>query len=159
MTNTFADSWHALVDQSKKARSGGKTIVTTNGCFDILHRGHVRYLQYAKSLGDFLFVGINSDASVRQIKGPKRPINSEDARAEVLRALSCVDGVCVFNEATPETWLQAIQPHIHVKGADWNIETLPETRLLKTWGAKVVAAPFVEGYSTTKIIEKSQALK
>lgn len=152
-------SWNeakALVDNCKKA---GGVVVTTNGTFDILHQGHVSYLHAARSMGDILIVGLNSDASVKRYKGPTRPINSETARAMVMAALRSVDAVCVFTEDTPVEWLQFLQPHIHVKGGDWDVQKIPETAVMAQWSGKVVAIPFVEGFSTTKIIEAAQGRK
>lgn len=149
-------TWEAaqLLAQETHSRSG--IVVTTNGCFDLLHRGHVQYLEWARSLGDLLLVSINSDESVKKLKGPSRPINSELDRAYVLSALSCVDGVCVFNENTPEKWLRQIQPNIHVKGADWQGKQIPEEALLKEWNGKIQYASYLQGYSTTSLIEKSK---
>lgn len=140
-------------------RKNGKTIVSTNGCFDILHRGHVAYLQEAKKLGDFLVIGLNSDKSVKNIKDPSRPLNSELDRAFILSALECVDAVCIFNESTPVQFLQSIKSHIHVKGGDYKPENLPESSAIAQWGAKVVIIPFVKGYSTTDLIKRSQTVK
>ena len=131
-------------------------MVTTNGCFDLLHKGHVTYLAQARQMGDLLLVGINSDASVRKIKGETRPLNDEVARATVLAALRSVDGVCVFSEDTPVDWLRAIKPLIHVKGGDWDASKMPETKVLGEWGGRVQSAGFVPGYSTTGLIEKSK---
>ena len=132
-------------------------VVTTNGCFDILHRGHVEYLHAARQLGDLLIVGLNSDASVKKLKGPSRPLNDQNARAVVVGALKSVDAVIVFDEDTPVKWLQEVKPHIHVKGGDWDPKKMPETAVLERWGAKVVVVPYVDGYSTTKLIEKSRS--
>ena len=131
-----------------------KTIVTTNGCFDILHVGHVRYLQKAKESGDLLVLAMNTDASVKRLKGPERPINSENDRAEVLAALGCIDYVVMFDEDTPETLLAQIKPDVHVKGGDYTEDTLPEAKVIIENGGRVEFIKFVEGKSTTKIIEK-----
>lgn len=131
-----------------------KAIVTTNGCFDIIHAGHVRYLQQARELGDALIVCLNSDASVQRLKGPTRPLNHQDDRAEVLSALCSVDYVVIFEEDTPVDTLAKIKPDIHVKGGDYSEETLPETKVIKDGGGKVRFIPFVEGRSTTNIINK-----
>ncbi|HBG47956.1 MAG TPA: D-glycero-beta-D-manno-heptose 1-phosphate adenylyltransferase [Cyanobacteria bacterium UBA9971] len=131
-----------------------KTIVTTNGCFDIIHAGHVRYLKHAKELGDVLIVCLNSDASVQRLKGPSRPLNHQDDRAEVMSALEAVNYVVVFDEDTPVYILAKIKPDIHVKGGDYSEETLPETAVIKQGGGKIQFIPFVEGRSTTNIINK-----
>ncbi|MFH1258038.1 MAG: D-glycero-beta-D-manno-heptose 1-phosphate adenylyltransferase [Candidatus Micrarchaeota archaeon] len=138
----------------EKFRDAGKIIVTTNGVFDILHPGHVRYLENAKALGDILVVGVNSDASVKKIKGEHRPVNSEDDRAEVLAALQCIDYVCVFPETTPEHFLEAIKPSVHVKGGDYSSKDLPESAIVEKFGGKIKFVTFVKGYSTTTTIKK-----
>lgn len=138
----------------KKLREDNKTIVTTNGCFDILHSGHVRYLNQAKSYGDVLIVALNSDKSVKSIKGDSRPINNENDRAEVLCALRSVDYVVLFDENSPINLLLQIKPDVHTKGADYTIETLPEAKGIIENGGRIEFIPFVEGKSTTAIIEK-----
>lgn len=150
-------SWSEARALSEACRARGGVVVTTNGCFDILHRGHVEYLQAARQLGDLLIVGLNSDASVKKLKGPSRPLNDQNARAVVVGALKSVDAVIVFDEDTPVKWLQEVKPHIHVKGGDWDPQKMPETAVLESWGAKVVVVPYVDGYSTTKLIEKSRS--
>ena len=135
-------------------KAQGKTIVTTNGCFDILHAGHVRYLKQAKELGDVLVVCLNSDASVKRLKGPSRPLNPEYDRAEVLSALSSVNYVVIFEEDTPSSILEKIKPNIHVKGGDYTEETLPEAAIIKAAGGRVAFIPLVEGRSTTNIIKR-----
>ncbi|HZR26069.1 MAG TPA: D-glycero-beta-D-manno-heptose 1-phosphate adenylyltransferase [Vicinamibacterales bacterium] len=132
-------------------------IVFTNGVFDILHPGHVRYLQDARKLGDRLIVGINSDRSVRQIKGASRPINPESERAEVLRALQCVDDVIVFDEPTPHELIVRVQPDVLVKGADWAADEIVGRDVVEAKGGRVVRIAIAEGYSTTAIIEKVKA--
>ena len=134
--------------------AAGKKIVFTNGCFDILHAGHVRYLNAAKELGDYLIVGLNSDQSVRNLKGPSRPINTEDDRAEVLSALSAVDYVVVFDDATAEGLVREIEPAIYVKGGDYNVKDLPEARIVAEYGGKTVLIPEVPGRSSSNIIGK-----
>lgn len=141
----------ALVD---KAHQEGKTVVTTNGCFDILHVGHVRYLEKTKSFADYLIVLLNSDKSVRSIKGPTRPINNENDRAEILGALRCVDYVVLFDEDSPRNLLDEIKPDVYTKGADYTMETLPEADIMIKNGTKVEFIEFVDGKSTTKTIEK-----
>ena len=139
----------------EEARSAGKKIVFTNGVFDILHVGHTRYLAQARELGDVLFVGVNSDDSVRRLnKGPERPINFEFDRVEVLEALGCVRGACLFGEDTPIELLKLVKPHIHTKGGDYDAEKLPETQIVRENGGEVVILPFVVGKSTTSTIAK-----
>jgi len=144
-----------LVEILKDLKQKNKKIVTTNGCFDILHVGHVRYLKQAKNLGNVLIIGLNTDKSVKSIKGPKRPLNSENDRAEVLASLECVDYVVLFDEDTPDRLLDKIKPDIHAKGGDYNIDTLPEANIIIKNGGKVVFVPLVEGKSTTALIEKA----
>ena len=142
----------ALVE---KARHRGKTIVFTNGVFDILHPGHIRYLRDARALGDLLIVGLNSDRSVKALaKAPDRPINSENERAEVLAALASVDAVVIFDEDTPHEIISALQPDILVKGADWGENAIVGRDIVEARGGKVVRIALAEGYSTTKIIER-----
>ncbi len=137
-----------------RLRSEGKTIVTTNGCFDILHVGHVRYLQKTKTFADIMIVCLNSDVSVKKIKGPTRPINNENDRAEILCALECVDYVVMFDESSPENLLCEIKPDVHTKGADYTLETLPEAKSIIANGGRVEFISFVEGKSTTNVIKK-----
>ncbi|HMO23277.1 MAG TPA: D-glycero-beta-D-manno-heptose 1-phosphate adenylyltransferase [Candidatus Melainabacteria bacterium] len=143
-----------LEEFSKKMREVGKKIVTTNGCFDILHVGHVRILKESRKLGDLLLVGINSDASVRRLKGPDRPINSAENRAEILLSLQCVDYVTIFDEATPVEFLSLVKPDIHVKGADYKPEDLEETPVVEAGGGKVHILALVPGHSTTSLVQK-----
>jgi D-glycero-beta-D-manno-heptose 1-phosphate adenylyltransferase len=131
-------------------RLNGEKIVFTNGCFDILHKGHVAYLQEAKNLGDVLVLGLNSDASVKEIKGPERPLNNELDRAFVLAGLACIDYILVFTEPTPYEILSKIKPHILVKGGDYKIEDV----IGSEFAGETQLIQFVEGYSTTKIINK-----
>ena len=135
-------------------QSRGKTVVFTNGVFDILHPGHLRYLQQARALGDALILGLNSDASVRRNKGPERPINPEAERAEILEALECVDAVVAFDEDTPAEIIAAVQPDILVKGADWAADAIVGRDTVEARGGRVVRIPVEEGYSTTAIIER-----
>ena len=141
----------ALIDTIHHA---GKTVVTTNGCFDILHVGHVRYLEKTKTFGDCLIVLLNSDKSVKSIKGPSRPVNNEMDRAEILSALRCVDYVVLFDEDSPRNLLDEMKPDVYTKGADYTMETLPEADIMKKNGTRVEFIDFVEGKSTTKTIEK-----
>jgi D-glycero-beta-D-manno-heptose 1-phosphate adenylyltransferase len=138
-----------------RARAGGNIVVFTNGVFDILHPGHIRYLRDARALGDLLIVGINSDRSARALgKAPDRPINTEGERAEVLSALTAVDAVVVFDEETPHEIITLIQPDILVKGADWGENAIVGRDVVEARGGKVVRIPLAEGYSTTEIIKR-----
>ena len=138
----------------KKLREEGKTIVTTNGCFDILHVGHVRYLEKTKSFADVLIVALNSDKSVKSIKGDSRPINNENDRAEILCALNCVDFVLLFDENSPVELIKYIKPDVYTKGADYTLDTLPEKDVVIKNNIRVEFIEFVEGKSTTKVIDK-----
>lgn len=138
----------------KKLKSENKKIVFTNGCFDILHAGHVRYLKESKKFGDILIVGLNSDVSVKKIKGESRPINPEMDRAEVLAGLEAVSYVVLFDETSPVKLLEEIKPDIYTKGADYTVETLPEAKTVLSYGGKIEFIKFLEGRSTTKIIDK-----
>ncbi len=135
-----------------------KKVVFTNGCFDILHKGHVTYLQKARKLGDMLVVGINSDASVKRLKGPDRPVNSEKDRAFVLGALDCVDKVILFSEDTPEKLIRKIRPDVLVKGGDWKKENVIGAPFVESYGGKVRLISFVKGFSTTGLLAKIQRL-
>ena len=143
-----------LPELIKGLKKQGKKVVTTNGCFDILHVGHVRYLKKAKSFGDILIIALNSDKSVKSIKGPDRPINNELDRAEILNSLYFVDYVVLFDEDSPKDLLAEIKPDIHTKGADYTVETLPEAKVIMDNGGKIEFISFVEGKSTTSIIDK-----
>jgi D-beta-D-heptose 7-phosphate kinase/D-beta-D-heptose 1-phosphate adenosyltransferase len=140
-----------------RLRDAGKTIVFTNGVFDLLHPGHLRYLQQARSLGDALILGLNSDRSVRANKGPSRPVNPQDERAEMLEALACVDAVVIFDEETPYNLILAIQPDVLVKGADWAENAIVGRDLVEQRGGKVVRVPVEQGYSTTAILARIKA--
>ena len=139
-----------------KLDAAGRKLVFTNGCFDLLHVGHVRYLQDARALGDALLVAVNGDASVRALKGPARPVNPEEDRAEVLAALECVDHVLVFHEERVTELVREIEPHVYAKGGDYTIESLnqEEVAALRQAGAEIRILPLVPGKSTTGIIEK-----
>jgi rfaE bifunctional protein nucleotidyltransferase chain/domain len=143
-----------VADFVRNLQKSGKTVVTTNGCFDILHVGHVRYLQKTKSFADYSIVLLNSDKSVRAIKGPSRPINNEQDRAEILCALSCVDYVVLFDENSPAALLDEIKPDVYTKGADYTMETLPEADIMRKNNTRVEFITFVEGKSTTSTIER-----
>ena len=135
-------------------QKSGKTVVATNGCFDILHVGHVRYLQKTKSFADYMVVLLNSDKSVKTIKGEGRPVNNESDRAEILCALSCVDYVVIFDETSPRNLLDEIKPDVYTKGADYNMQTLPEADIMLKNNIRVEFIEFVEGKSTTNVIKK-----
>ncbi|MDD3420116.1 MAG: D-glycero-beta-D-manno-heptose 1-phosphate adenylyltransferase [Candidatus Gastranaerophilales bacterium] len=143
-----------LNDAVLTEKASNKKIVSTNGCFDILHVGHVRYLQESKKQGDVLIVCLNSDSSVKRLKGENRPVNNEADRAEVLAALGCVDYVVIFDEDTPCNLIEIIKPDVHTKGGDYNPDNLPETKVITENGGKLVFINFVEGKSTTSTIEK-----
>lgn len=140
----------------QEAKKQGKVVVFTNGCFDILHIGHLRYLEEAKKQGDLLVVGVNTDASVKRLKGDTRPINTEYDRAELLCGLSAVDYTVLFEEDTPEALLEELRPSIHVKGGDYKKEDLPETKIVEKHGGEVRILHFVEGKSTSNIVKKIQ---
>ena len=143
-----------LLPIREKLRKAGKKVVFTNGCFDILHRGHIDYLSKAKSLGDVLVVGVNTDASVRRLKGPDRPVVDEADRALVLAALAVVDYVCLFGEDTPHELIQALVPDILVKGADWALDEIVGRDVVEASGGSVRTIEFLPNRSTSKIIEK-----
>ena len=153
MTFTSAEA----VRFAGQLRASGKTIVFTNGVFDLLHPGHVRYLQHARSLGDALIVGINSDRSVRAVKGPGRPITPEQERAEILAALACVDAVAIFDEETPFEIISAIAPDVLVKGADWAENAIVGRDIVEARGGRVVRATIEQGYSTSSILATIRA--
>lgn len=139
----------------KPLREANKEIVFTNGCFDILHPGHVDYLSQARDLGDFLVLGLNTDKSVKRLnKAPNRPINSEQARATVLAGLACIDLIVLFDEETPLELIRFLSPSVLVKGDDYQVEKIVGYDVVKANGGKVVTIPFLQGYSTTKLIEK-----
>lgn len=143
-----------LEQLSRELKAARKTIVTTNGCFDLLHVGHVRILRAARELGDILVVGLNSDSSVKRLKGASRPINTQDDRAEVLSSLGCVDYVTVFDEDTPVEFLKLVKPDVHVKGADYKPENLSETPVVESFGGRVHIIELVPGRSTSSIVAK-----
>jgi rfaE bifunctional protein nucleotidyltransferase chain/domain len=152
--------WDKLPAWRAALRAAGRKLVATNGCFDLLHRGHVTYLEAARQQGDALLVGLNADSSVRNLKGPGRPINSEDDRAFVLAGLACVDGVCIFREPTAMQFLELVRPDVYAKGGDYTIDTInqDERRLVERLGGKVVVLPGVPGQSTTALLEKISKL-
>ena len=152
--------WEKLPEWRKALRSSGRKLVVTNGCFDLLHPGHVTYLESGRNMGDALLVGLNGDQSVQQLKGPGRPVNSEFDRAVVLAALESVTGVCIFAERTATRFLELAQPDIYLKGGDYTLETLnqDERRTVERAGGKVVIIPFVPGKSTTELLKKISRL-
>lgn len=141
-----------------KLRSEGKRIATTNGCFDLLHWGHLKYLSEARSLADVLICGINSDASVKKLKGPSRPLCDETSRALQIASIEAVDYVVIFDEQTPERLLKAVRPHLHTKGGDYDGKEIPEQKVMAELGGKIVFLPIVAGLSTTNLIEKIRHL-
>ncbi|MCM1004557.1 MAG: D-glycero-beta-D-manno-heptose 1-phosphate adenylyltransferase [Candidatus Gastranaerophilales bacterium] len=143
-----------IINIVRQGQKEGKTYVVTNGCFDILHVGHVRYLQKTKEFADYLIVMLNSDASVKALKGEGRPINNENDRAEILSALSCVDYVVLFDEKSPAKLLEDIKPDVYTKGADYTLETLPEREIVERNNIRVEFIEFVQGKSTTNVINK-----
>jgi rfaE bifunctional protein nucleotidyltransferase chain/domain len=145
-----------LSQRSKQLRAAGKKLVATNGCFDLLHVGHVRYLQRARALGDLLAVGLNGDRSVHELKGERRPVTAERDRAEILAALQCVDLVTIFPETRATQFIAASHPAIYVKGGDYSLETLneKERKYLKEIGAEIRIIPFEAGYSTSRLLEQ-----
>ena len=145
-----------IIKLSEKLKKENKTLVFTNGCFDILHIGHVRYLKESKKFGDFLIVGLNSDSSVKKIKGDTRPINNESDRAELLSEFNCVDFIVIFDESSPKKLIDEIKPNIYTKGADYTLETLPEKDVVIKNNIKVEFIKFVEGKSTTKTLKALQ---
>jgi D-beta-D-heptose 7-phosphate kinase/D-beta-D-heptose 1-phosphate adenosyltransferase len=143
-----------IVKIRKELKKEGKKVVFTNGCFDILHKGHVHLLKRAKKLGDILIVGLNSDSSVKRIKGEKRPIFSVRDRAFVLSSIDVVDYIVIFNEDTPLKVIKAIEPDVLVKGADWDKKSIVGREIVESLGGKVVRIPVLKGFSTTSVIEK-----
>ncbi len=139
---------------AEHARAAGKRVVFTNGVFDLLHPGHLRYLQQARELGDVLIVALNTDASVRANKGPSRPITPETERGEILSALACVDAVTLFGEDTPHAIISAIQPDVLVKGADWAHDAIVGRDIVEARGGRVVRIPVEQGHSTTAIVQR-----
>ena len=154
MTKDKIKSIEELKKIIENLKKQNKIIVTTNGVFDILHLGHIKYLQEAKKLGDILIVALNSDSSVKQIKGPERPINNQEARAETLSAIEFIDHIVIFDETDPIKILSEIKPDIHIKGGDYKIEQIIEKDIVEKNNGKVVLIPEVKGYSTTDLINK-----
>jgi D-beta-D-heptose 7-phosphate kinase / D-beta-D-heptose 1-phosphate adenosyltransferase len=150
-----ADAARDALAVAERVRRAGGTLVATGGCFDLLHAGHLQTLRAARRLGDALVVCLNSDASVRRLKGPERPLVAERDRADLLEALRCVDAVTIFDEDTPEAVLERLRPHVWVKGGDYRGAALPEEATLGRWGGRAVLVPYVEGRSTTRLIEEA----
>lgn len=144
---------HALCELRETFRREGKIVVFTNGCFDLLHIGHVRCLQQARQLGNVLIVGINSDSSVRALKGVPRPFMTQQDRAEVLAALASVDYIVIFNELTPNHLIETLKPDIHCKGGDWRDKPMPEAAVIQRYGGKIYFLPYQTGYSTTALVQ------
>ncbi len=147
-------STDALIKERQHLRREGKRLVFTNGCFDLLHPGHVSYLRQARSLGDALVVALNSDRSVRNIKGPCRPILNQQERAEVIAALEAVDYVTIFDDETPRELIAAVLPDVLVKGGDWALDEIVGREEVEAAGGRVLSLPYIEGSSTTDIIER-----
>ena len=145
-------SQEMLLQQVGIWRAQGLEIVMTNGCFDLLHAGHIVTLETARSFGNVLIVGVNADRSVKVLKGPDRPLNNEEDRARVIAALSCVDAVTIFDEATAICLINTLQPHVYVKGGDYNMETLPERDAVERYGGKLIFCPLLPGRSTSNLI-------
>jgi len=147
-------TWEELKEQVERVRGEGKKISFTNGCFDILHVGHVRYLREARKTGDLLILGLNSDASVRAIKGEKRPLVPQGERAEVIASLEMVDYVTLFDDPTPLRLIEYLRPDVLVKGGDWKEESVVGGNAVKSRGGRIVIVPLTEGASTTNVIDK-----
>jgi D-beta-D-heptose 7-phosphate kinase/D-beta-D-heptose 1-phosphate adenosyltransferase len=154
MGSDLSYSIEAAARFAAQIHAGGGTVVFTNGVFDLLHPGHVRYLQDARALGDALIVGLNSDRSVRANKGPERPITPESERAEILLALECVDAVAIFDDDTPAEIIRRVQPDVLVKGADWGPDNIVGRDTVEARGGRVVRMPLLEGYSTTELLRR-----
>jgi rfaE bifunctional protein nucleotidyltransferase chain/domain len=155
-----AEKWcprEALAGLGERLRAAGQRVVFTNGCFDLLHVGHLRYLQSARELGDVLVVGVNSDESVRRLKGPARPLVAAEERAELLAGLSCVDYVTIFSEDLPVAAIRLLRPAVHVKGGDYQREELPEAAAVREGGGEVVILPFTQGRSTSALLRRLEA--
>jgi len=154
-------SWDKLPEWRAAMRASGRKLVVTNGCFDLLHVGHVTYLEASRSYGDALLVGVNGDQSVQELKGPGRPLNGESDRATVVAALESVDAVCIFAEPTALRFLAAAQPDIYIKGGDYTVETInqDERQMVEQAGGRIVIVPFVEGKSTTALLKKMPGSK
>ena len=159
LTSNKIQTLPALQQQMTKWRDAGETVVFSNGCFDILHLGHIDYLEKAGQLGSKLIIGINSDRSVQRLKGPQRPVQPEEARARMLAALEFIDAVVLFEEDTPLRLIETLRPHILVKGNDYTLDKIIGADFVLNNGGEVKTIPLVEGYSTTQIIEKIRSIK
>lgn len=148
-----------MLNELERHRKQNRSIVFTNGCFDVLHRGHVEYLQFCRRQGDVVIVGLNSDGSVRTIKGPERPINNQHDRAVLLAALEAVDYVTTFDEPTPLSLIQKVRPDVLVKGEDWAEKGVVGREFVESYGGKVALAPLVQGKSSSATIEKMKSLE
>lgn len=153
MINSKIKSQQEISRIAASLRKKGLSTVFTNGCFDILHKGHIAYLQKAKSRADILVVGLNTDSSVRKIKGDKRPVNSQNDRAYVLSALECVDFITFFAGLTPEDLIRKIRPDVLVKGGDWSVEKIAGGSFVRGYGGRVVSLPYIKDYSTSALIK------
>lgn len=151
---TKVKSLRAVARAVRRAQAAGRRVVFTNGCFDLLHRGHIRYLEQARSLGDLLVVAVNSDASVRQLKGAGRPVVPADQRAEVLAALAAVDLVLIFDERDPGRVIRTVRPNVLVKGGDWPVDQIVGAEFVRSTGGRVRSLPYVEGASSTALIRR-----
>jgi len=156
MTDSKIKTLDRLHEALASHRQQGEKIVFTNGCFDLLHVGHIRLLQQARALGDLLVLALNSDRSVRKLKGPSRPVQPQNDRAEILAALTCVDYVTLFDEDTPLAVIERLLPDILVKGGDWTVENIVGREVVEGAGGKVVTIAYLEGASTTRLINKVQ---
>ncbi len=145
-------TWEELGRTVSALKAEGKRVVFTNGCFDLLHIGHARYLRQARELGDYLVIGLNDDDSVRRLKGPSRPLIPAEERAEMLASLECVDAVALFPQNTPDALIRVVAPTLHVKGGDYRKEDLPEAAIVEALGGEVRIIPLVAGKSTTEIV-------
>jgi D-glycero-beta-D-manno-heptose 1-phosphate adenylyltransferase len=154
MSDTKIVTREELSSLGESLRAQGRRIVFTNGCFDLLHVGHLRYLKQARALGDMLVVGINTDAGVRRLKGPARPLVPEEERAELLAGLECVDYVTLFDEPLPSEAIAALRPDVHVKGGDYSMEDLPEAAVVRSYGGAIVLMPLIPGRSTTDLVRR-----
>jgi D-beta-D-heptose 7-phosphate kinase/D-beta-D-heptose 1-phosphate adenosyltransferase len=150
-------TWGQAADAAAGVRTSGGVVVFTNGCFDLIHVGHVRYLFDARRLGDFLIIGLNSDASVRSIKGPRRPVTPEDQRAEVLGALAAVDAVVLFDQPDPLALIQKVRPRVLVKGGDWPLDRIVGRDAVEADGGRVLTIPLIPAVSTTAVIDRIAA--
>jgi rfaE bifunctional protein nucleotidyltransferase chain/domain len=150
-----ADPHRDLATVIAETRARGERVVATGGCFDVLHAGHVASLRAARALGGCLIVCLNSDTSVRRLKGPSRPLVNERDRMEVLGALEFVDGVVIFDEDTPEAVLRRLKPDVFVKGGDYELAAMPEAQVVRSWGGEAVLVPYLDGYSTTSLLEEA----